>query len=170
MAQKEAIKTSEGKKGSPIMSILFSVASAAIMAGAAAGIVMITPPKPTVQCAASPSENDAEHIEEIVIRDYSDVVFVTLDPLLVSLGNNAQSEYLKISISLETNADYEKDVDHLRPKFRDILNSYLRAVDENDLVEPMAMMHLRAQLLRRLQLVASADAVKDVLITDFVLN
>ena len=103
-------------------------------------------------------------------KSYESVAFVNLEPLVISLGPNASSQYLKISITLETTTDNKKNVEHFIPKFRDVLNTYLRAVDEGDIVEPAAMIRLRAQMLRRIQLVAPSGAVHNILITDFVLN
>ena len=103
-------------------------------------------------------------------KSFDDIVYVNLEPLIISLGPNANAEYLKITVSLETSKDHAKAAEHLQPHFRDVLNMYLRAVDEKDLVEPFAMTRLRAQMLRRMQTVASSDIVSDILITDFVLN
>ncbi|MEM8935799.1 MAG: flagellar basal body-associated FliL family protein [Pseudomonadota bacterium] len=98
------------------------------------------------------------------------VAIVNLEPLVVTLGPRARSRYLKISISLETRSGNEEDINKLAPRFRDVLNNYLRAVDESDLADPAAMTRLRAQILRRIQLVSDADLVTGILITDFVLT
>ncbi len=52
----------------------------------------------------------------------------------------------------------------------DILNGYLRAVDVRDLEDPSALIRLRAQMLRRIQIVTGEGRVKDLLIMEFVLN
>jgi len=51
-----------------------------------------------------------------------------------------------------------------------VINTYLRAIDPSDLEDPTALLRLRAQLLRRLQMVAGEDLVNDFLITEFILN
>lgn len=168
--KKEAEETEEAaeeapKKASPVKAILVNLGVALLLGGAAAGVVFIAPFK-TGQCNATASESGGEK----QTKSYQDAVFVNLEPLVITLGPNAKSEYLKISISVETTHEYEKDAERLQPRFRDVLNTYLRAVDERDLIEPFAMTRLRAQMLRRMQTVASADIVEDVLITDFVLN
>jgi flagellar FliL protein len=56
------------------------------------------------------------------------------------------------------------------PRVLDVLNSYLRAVEVAELEDPAALVTLRAQMLRRIQLVTGPDRVRDVLITEFVLN
>lgn len=154
------------KKSSPLMSILMNVGIAILLGGIVAGIVYVSP----FGNAECPVDHASAEDTKKKTKSYEDVVFVNLEPLTVTLGPNAKAEYLKIAISLETTADYAKEAEHLQPRFRDVLNMYLRAVDEKDLVEPFAMTRLRAQILRRMQTVASADIVSDVLITDFVLN
>lgn len=99
-----------------------------------------------------------------------DVIFVPLEPLIVSLGPDASSRFLRISISLETNKDGQAVLEELTPRLRDVLNGYLRAVDEEDLAQPASMSRLRAQMLRRLQLAAPDGVITNVLITDFVLT
>lgn len=56
------------------------------------------------------------------------------------------------------------------PRIADVLNTYLRAVEVRDLEAPAATVWLRAQMLRRIQVVAGEGRVRDLLITEFVLN
>lgn len=155
-------------KPSLIMGILFSVGGAVLLGGVAAGVVMFMPGGEPAHC---PVVADGEHAEpKKKPKNYEDIIFVDLEPLVISLGPTAASEYLKISVSIETSQEHMKTATHLTPRFRDTLNSYLRAVNERDLSDPVAMTRLRAQMLRRLQVAASSDIVTDVLITDFVLN
>ncbi|MFQ5562723.1 MAG: flagellar basal body-associated protein FliL [Parvularculaceae bacterium] len=154
------------KKSSTIKSVLFSAIIAMTMGvAAAAGVYFFAPDSKA--CVADTAVASEGHNNA---RDKRNVTFVNLEPLVVTLGPNAKSSYLKISVSLETSHSYEKELDELSPRFRDALNTYLRAVDENDLIVPAAMARLRAQMLRRLQLVASEQAVTNVLITEFVLT
>lgn len=171
MSDKDNDGDKDVKKPSPVKGILFSLVSAILMGGVAAAVISFSPSsEPAANCPASSVAEVEIHDEEPTPRDYHDVVFVNMEPLVVSLGPSANSNYLKISISLETSKDHAKDMDHLKPKFRDVLNSYLRAVDERDLADPAAMTRIRSQMLRRLQLVGSVESITDVLITDFVLN
>jgi flagellar FliL protein len=52
----------------------------------------------------------------------------------------------------------------------DVLNTYLRAVQARDIEDPAALARLRAQMLRRIQVVTGDGQVRDLLITEFVLN
>jgi flagellar FliL protein len=59
-------------------------------------------------------------------------------------------------------------VERLSPRVLDILNSYLRAIDIAILEDPGALITVRAQMLRRIQIVIGEDFVTDLLITEFV--
>jgi flagellar FliL protein len=65
---------------------------------------------------------------------------------------------------------YRADVEHLMPRVVDVLNSYLRALELGDLTDSAALMRLRAQMLRRLQVVTGEGRINDLLIMEFVLN
>ena len=170
MSEKEEAAEEGGEDGqkppSALKTLLFNAAGALVLGGAAAGVAFIAPIGGSPASAPAPVDKEPEK----QTKSYEDIVFVNLEPMVVTLGPNAASKYLKISISIETSKDHVKTVERLAPRFRDVLNTYLRAVDEKDLVEPFAMTRLRAQMLRRIQVAASSDAVSDVLITDFVLN
>jgi flagellar protein FliL len=56
------------------------------------------------------------------------------------------------------------------PRITDALNTYLRALEARDLQQPAATVWLRAQMLRRIQLVTGEGRVRDLLITEFVFN
>ena len=58
----------------------------------------------------------------------------------------------------------------LLPRIVDVMNGYLRALDAAELENPAALVRLRAQMLRRIQIVTGEGRVRDLLITEFVLN
>ena len=58
----------------------------------------------------------------------------------------------------------------LSPRVLDVLNSYLRVVEIDELSEPTSLLRLRAQMLRRVQIVTGEGRVRDLLITQFVVN
>jgi flagellar FliL protein len=51
-----------------------------------------------------------------------------------------------------------------------VLNGYLRAVETSDLENPAALVRLKAQMLRRIQIVTGEGRVRDLLVSEFVLN
>lgn len=160
----------EEKKKLPVKAIVFTAAGAIAMGAAAAGASYLLAPAPancsveTAKSGAKDAGHNAGH------GDIKDVAFVNMEPLVVTLGANARSRYLKISISLETTKNHQKSLTDLTPRIRDTLNNYLRAVEEEDLMRSSSMARLRAQMLRRLQLVAPSEIISDILITDFVLT
>ena len=96
--------------------------------------------------------------------------FVPLDTLVVSLGPQARSQTLRMSAQLEVEPDAETAVTKMVPRILDVLNGYLRAVDEDELEDPAALALLRAQMLRRIQVVVGEGLVRDLLILEFILN
>lgn len=99
-----------------------------------------------------------------------DIAFVALDPLIISLGPGAANRHLRFSAQLEIDSAAQSRVEKLTPRVLDVLNGYLRAVEMRDLETPSALIRLRAQMLRRIQVVIGEGQVHDLLITEFVLN
>jgi flagellar protein FliL len=99
-----------------------------------------------------------------------DITFVAMAPLVISIGDTAAARHLKFTSSLEVTHASEAEVTVLLPRILDVLNGYLRAVDPADLENPSALVRLRAQLLRRIQLVTGDGRVRDLLVTEFVLD
>ncbi len=172
-----------------MQSMIFGAISAILAGGVAFAVAYMAPSKQTAcepvamqegydegEKSLADEEKQAKAPEESKeIKDHiyyaeEDVAFVNLEPMVVTLGPRAKSKYLKISIAFETSSEHEEKLKELAPKLRDVLNTYLRAVEESDLADPKSMNRLRAQMLRRVQIVADQEAVNDVLITDFVLT
>ena len=99
-----------------------------------------------------------------------ELAFVPVDPLIVSLPQGAHASHLRFTAQLEVTKGQAEAVIALMPRILDVLNSYLRAVDTTDIENPEALVRLRAQMLRRVQLVTGDGRVRDLLITEFVLN
>ena len=118
----------------------------------------------------SDSTGNAEAEMEHPVAALPDVSFVELDPLVISLGPPGKNRHLRFRGSLELVPGYEDEVTKLTPRVLDVLNSYLRAVDIAVLSDPPALIKLRAQMLRRIQLVTGEGRVRDLLILEFVLN
>jgi flagellar FliL protein len=89
---------------------------------------------------------------------------------MVSLGPGSSARFLKLTTQLEVAKAYAEEVTILMPRILDVLNSYLRAVALADLENPAAMARLRAQMLRRVQIVTGEGRVRDLLVTEFIVN
>ncbi len=99
-----------------------------------------------------------------------DVVFVPIEPIVVSLTNGGSSNYLRFRAQLEVPREYAKDVEHILPRIVDVLNGYLRALEPGDIEAPDALVRLRAQMLRRVQIVTGKTRIRDLLVMEYVLN
>ena len=89
---------------------------------------------------------------------------------MVSLPPGSSAKHLRFIGQLEVEPQTMKNVASLMPRILDTMNTYLRAVDVQDLEQPSSVPKLRAQMLRRIQVVAGEGQVRDLLITEFVLN
>lgn len=98
-----------------------------------------------------------------------DIGFVPVDPLIVSLGPNS-SLNLRFRAQLEIREQHRSEVEKLLPRVVDVLNSYLRAINVEDVVGTASLIRLRAQMLRRIQVVTGIDRVQDLLVMEFVVN
>ncbi len=108
--------------------------------------------------------------DEVYVETDMPVSFVPMEPLVVSLGPRAQARTLKFTAQLEVVPSAEEGVIAMLPRIRDVLNTYLRAVEEAELQDPAALPVLRAQMLRRIQIVLGEGQVRDLLIMEFILS
>ncbi|MFN7002429.1 MAG: flagellar basal body-associated protein FliL [Roseinatronobacter sp.] len=99
-----------------------------------------------------------------------DFAYIPLDNITISLVSPGSARLLRFSGQIEVAASSEADMLRMQPRFLDLVNTYLHAVDPADLEAPAALIRLRAQILRRLQVVAGDGHVRDFLITEFVLS
>lgn len=120
--------------------------------------------------AAVEGSADAGHGGDVIVDELAPVSFVPLEPLVISIGRGANARHLRFRAELEVTPGVEADVTKLIPRVMDVLNSYLRAVEVTDLEDPSALVALRAQMLRRIQLVIGEGRVRDLLIMEFVLS
>lgn len=110
-------------------------------------------------------EDPVEEAEELPA-----LAFVPMETLVINLPANAQAKHLLFTAQLEVEPTYTQEVTDLLPRVVDVLNGYLRAVEISELEDPTALIRLRAQMLRRVQVVVGDGRVKDILIMEFVLN
>ncbi len=116
----------------------------------------------------SGSESEAGHGGAMAALP--DIAFVPVDPLLISLGSAADDRHLRFAAQLEVDGPRADEVVLLLPRIVDVMNGYLRAVDPVQFDDPAALVRMRAQMLRRIQIVTGEGRVRDLLVTEFVLN
>jgi flagellar FliL protein len=100
----------------------------------------------------------------------ADFAYVPVDPLLVTLAGGSGTRHLRFRAQLEVASKHESDVVAVLPRVVDVLNSYLRALETSDLEAPAALVRLRGQMLRRVQIVTGREQVRDLLVMEFVLD
>ncbi len=117
--------------------------------------------------------SDEDHEAEVAEADAvarPEVSFVAIDPLVISLPSSGGRDHLRFAAQLEVPPEYAAEVEAIKPRIVDVLNGYLRAVDLAELEDPTALIRLRSQMLRRVQVVAGKGRVGDLLIMEFVLS
>ncbi len=115
---------------------------------------------------AAESTEQAEH----PVGALPDIAFVPVDPLVITLGSGQSVRHLRFASQIEVEAPHAADVQLLLPRIVDVLNGYLRAIDVKQLEDPAALIRIRSHLLRRIQIVTGEGRVRDLLVTEFVLN
>jgi flagellar FliL protein len=99
-----------------------------------------------------------------------DVGFVPIEPITINLGPRGDSRHLRFAAQLEVPSGSADEVARLMPRIMDVLNIYLRALEPHEFEEPAALLRLRAQMLRRVQIVTGPGLVNDLLVMEFVFN
>ncbi len=116
------------------------------------------------------AEEPVEEVAEEEVIPLPDIAFVPLETLTISLNDNGASRHLRFTAQLEVEPGTEEDVLLVVPRIMDVLNGYLRAVESAELQNPSALIRLRTQMLRRIQMVTGEGRVRDLLVMEFVLN
>jgi flagellar FliL protein len=150
-------------KGSKLPLLLGIVAG---LAAAGAGYYAAT----SGMLSGDGASRDASHAAEATHQLAADVAFVELQPVLVGLGGTAPGRHLRFEGHLEVVPGSEAEVAALMPRIMDVLNGYLRATETADIEDPAALIRLRAQMLRRIQVVTGNGSVRDLLITSFLIS
>jgi flagellar FliL protein len=112
----------------------------------------------------------AEAHAPATIEALPEIAFVPIEPMVVSLASEPGGRYLHFTAQVEVAKENEAEMIHILPRVQDVLNGYLRALEVRDLEDPTALVRLRAQMLRRVQMVSGMGRVRDLLITEFVIN
>ncbi|MGH1422067.1 MAG: flagellar basal body-associated FliL family protein [Hyphomonas sp.] len=156
----------EGKKGGGglIGVVMLSVAAIAASFGAS---YMLTP------AAAAPTEmaectpHDVAKVHEPVRKDHT---FVPLEEILITIGSEPATRFLKMEVSVMTDAEHAYQVEQDAPILIDAFINYLRSVELEDFEDPAYYGKMREQLSRRSELVLGSSASDGILVTSFLLR
>lgn len=113
---------------------------------------------------------DSSHAEAAEPDPLPDIHFVPVEPVIVSIGPGEDGRHLRFTAQLEVAGSHADEVTMLLPRIVDVMNGYLRAIDPAEFDDSAALVRMRAQLLRRIQIVTGDGRVRDLLVTEFVLN
>lgn len=113
---------------------------------------------------------EESHPPQVDVGMMPQVSFMPIDPIVVSFVDQTGPRHLRFRAELDLQVGAEEAVQAVMPRIVDVLNGYLRAMDKAILNEPSALITLRAQMLRRVQIITGKDAVRDLLIMEFVLD
>lgn len=154
-AQSDAPPKKKGKLGLIIGLLLAMIAGGGGFFAVYTGLVL------------APQEVAAHDDHEPETKPLAEISFVPMEPIVVTVGRGG-SRQLRFRAELEVDPKRNSDVTVLMPRILDVLNGYLRAVDLAELEDPASLIKLRAQMLRRVQIVTGDGYVRDLLITEFV--
>lgn len=160
-AETDQPRKKTGVKGLLVTLVLFTIAAGAGFFTVYSGMVMAPEGSKTATAHTDADLYEATHPAP---------TFVPLQPLMVTLGRGDTLEQLRFEGHLEVRPGTEETVTQLMPRVMDVLNGYLRAVEIGDLADPSSLMTLRAQMLRRIQIVIGDGIVTDLLISKFLLS
>lgn len=99
-----------------------------------------------------------------------ELAFIPIEPLVVSIGGAGPERHLRFAGQLEVDKAHLPEVQLIMPRVIDVLNTYLRAVDSKTFEETDSLVRIRAQMLRRIKLVAGENRVRDLLVSEYIIN
>ncbi len=96
-------------------------------------------------------------------------VFVPIDTITITLAGTPARQF-RLSAQIEVPPEQALSVAAEMPRVMNVLQGFLRAVDPDQLADRAAWFDLRLKMLYRIRMVLGEDRVRDLLITDFVVN
>jgi flagellar FliL protein len=136
------------------------------LAGGASGFLAVR----TGLLGGAQAGESAESQQEPHLPPLAPMAFVPLPSLVVNLPGEGERRFLRFAGQLEVSPERLEEVTALTPRVVDVLNGYLRALEPHEIEDPAALLQIRAQMLRRVQVVAGGDRVRDLLVMEFVVN
>lgn len=100
----------------------------------------------------------------------ADQEYVALEELLVTIGNEPATRFVKIHTSIVTKKGNGEAIKKAEPMLADAFITYLRSVELSDFETTSFYPRMREQLARRAELVLGDDVSRGVLITEFLLR
>ena len=186
-----AVEGEAPAKKKPPMMIIIAAAAAVVLIGGGVTTFLLLKPKPEASAEKGhekpkkkeKKEEKGGHGEGAkdgapaagapVIKEGPDgVVFYTLPDIVVNMqAADGRSTFLKLKLTFEL--PDEETADNLTPnlpRLQDMFQTFLRELRPEDLNGSQGSYQLRAELLRRVNLVAAPSKVNAVLIEEMLIN
>ncbi len=116
------------------------------------------------------TESELESVEPHMLKEIGGTAFVPLDPIIINIRSSSKYQLLRFVGQLEVKPEHASDIEELKPRFMDVMNTYLNALEAARFEDPIALIKLRSQLLRRIQIITGDGRVEDLLIMEFILQ
>lgn len=176
------------KKKLPLLFIIVPAALVVLGGGGAAAFFLMQPKAeaaegghPKASSHAAPKKKSGGHGAAsgeanaalgVISEGPDGVVFYTLPDMTVNIqGPDGRPMYLKLKLTLETH-DHAL-AEHLQaemPRMQDMFQTFLRELRPEDLAGSAGSFQLRAEILRRVNLIAAPGKVDAVLIEEMLVN
>jgi flagellar FliL protein len=181
-------------KKKPPMMIIIAAAAAVVLVGGGVTAFLLLKPKPEAHGEAGhekPKKEKKEKKKEEkgghggggesaapaagapVIKEGPDgVVFYTLPDIVVNMqAADGRSTFLKLKLTFELpDEETAENLTPNLPRLQDMFQTFLRELRPEDLNGSQGSYQLRAELLRRVNLVAAPSKVNAVLIEEMLIN
>lgn len=179
-----------GKKKPPLRLIIIAAAAALVLVGGGAGAYFMLFKKPAAAEAkgekkggekekkkggeGEKKEGDAAAGDKaVVLAEGPDgVVFCTLPNMVANMqAGDGRPTYLKLKVTLEAPDQETADlIQPAMPRLQDMFQSFLRELRPEDLQGSQGNFQLKAEILRRVNLVIAPAKVKSVLIEEMLIS
>lgn len=164
MAEKEADQYKEAaeepapKKGSKKMMLIIIVAVVAVVLAIAAFFIV-----PKFMGGGGKAHKEEAKVEEGVM--------FSLEPFVVNLNDPGGPKFLKVSIQLElANAALMEKAKQKTPQLRDAVITLLTSKSSESLFPPEGKLQLKDEINARMNQIMGPNTVKNVYLTDFVMQ
>lgn len=173
-----------GKKKIPLLFIIIPAALVVLGGGGATAFLMMKP-KPAEaggQVTPAPKKKDGGgHGAEgeaaatgggVIAPGPDGVIFYTLPDMIVNIqSTNGRPTYLKLKLTLEMkDAAVASHLQAEGPRLQDMFQGFLRELRPEDLAGSAGSFQLRAEILRRVNLIAAPAKVDAVLIEEMLVQ
>jgi flagellar FliL protein len=185
-----AVEGEAPAKKKPPMMIIIAAAAAVVLIGGGVTTFLLLKPKPDAHADAGHAKPKKKEKKEEkgghgggegaapaagapVIKEGPDgVVFYTLPDIVVNMqAADGRSTFLKLKLTFELpDEETAEALTPNLPRLQDMFQTFLRELRPEDLNGSQGSYQLRAELLRRVNLVAAPSKVNAVLIEEMLIN